>query len=224
MEIDRTKAQEIVDALKEVSEDLSKRFGIQFSVGRCTYDKAEVNLKLTGKVQDGAGQVVTSTYKHHLANDFARAHGITFEGDTFIGTVWDINKRGACRVTGYNSRGKKFPIQCIAADGTHIKCSHRSFVKQILEPTDIMFMDWFTVDIEEDNHSPRQEENYLATDAYMTARFGDSPIWDSFMDACAEAFDTGNAERLWGYVYKMLFTSKSSLNEVRDYINFSLNK
>ena len=224
MEIDRTKAKEIVDALQEVASDLSKRFGMQFSVGRCTYDKAEVNLKLTGKVQDGDGQVVTSTYKHNLANDFARAHGITFEGETFIGTVWDINKRGACRVTGYNTRGQKYPIKCITADGTHIKCSHRSFNKQILAPTDIMFMDWFTVDIEEDNHSTRQEENYLATDAYMNARFGDSPTWDSFMDACGEAYESGKAERLWGYVYKMLFSSKCTLEEVRNYINLSLNK
>lgn len=92
---DRTTVEEIRKEFDALVETFAKERGLTYVKHNSTFEKAEVNLKCTLKVEG------VSTFKEKSENYLLALYGLKI-GDKVL-----VPGYGECTITGYNSRSKR---------------------------------------------------------------------------------------------------------------------
>ena len=217
-EFNRSNAREISNRIQEVLDNLSDELGLTLKMdgGRFSDDKLTLKVEVTIQNEDGGRMISDQT--NGRADREAKSEGISFKAPHFIGSIWKLSGRaGLCKVVDYKSKNRSYPFIVEAYEsGKRFKAGSSSFRmgKELVPPTDIEFMKWFTLDVEDDTISPEDEEICDRINEYMSVAYPS----EEFFDACGEIFDKGLANTIWGNIYSMLFQNGASLNEVTNHL------
>ena len=217
-EFNRSNAREISNRIQEVLDNLSDELGLTLKMdgGRFSDDKLTLKVEVTIQNEDGGRMISDQT--NGRADREAKSEGISFKAPHFIGSIWNLSGRaGLCKVDDYKSKNRSYPFIVEAYEsGKRFKAGSSSFRmgKELVPPTDIEFMKWFTLDVEDDTISPEDEEICDRINEYMSVAYPS----EEFFDACGEIFDKGLANTIWGNIYSMLFQHGASLTEVTNHL------
>lgn len=217
-EFNRSNSREISSHIQEVLDNLSDELGLILKVegGRFSSDKLTLKVEVTIKNEDGGRMISDQT--NGRADREAKSYGISFKSPHFIGSIWDLNGRvGLCKVVDYKSKNRNYPfIVEEYGTGKRFKAGSSSFRtgRELVQPTDIEFMKWFTMDVEDDTISQEDEKICDRVNDYMSVAYPS----EEFFNACGEILDKGFAKSIWGGVYSMLFRNGASLTEVTNHL------
>lgn len=217
-EFNRSNSREISDRIQEALNTLSEELGVtlQMSGGRFSADKLTLKVEVTIQNEDGGRMISDQTLGR--ADRAATSEGISFKAPHFIGSIWELKGRaGLCKVTDYKSKNRSYPFIVESYEtGKQFKAGGYSFKmgKELVPPTDIEFMKWFTLDVEDDTISQEDEEICDRINEYMSVAYPS----EEFFDACSEALEKGFAETIWGGIYSMLFKNGASVTEVTNHL------
>lgn len=216
-EFNRSNAREISDRIQEALDTLSGELGLTFKMdgGRFSADKLTLKVEVTIQNEDGGRMISDQTLGR--ADRAATSEGISFKAPHFIGSIWELKRTGLCKVVDYKSKNRSYPFIVEAYEsGKRFKAGSYSFCmgKELVPPTDIEFMKWFTLDVEDDTISQEDEEICDRINDYMSVAYPS----EEFFDACGEIFDKGLANTIWSGIYSMLFQHGASVTEVTNHL------
>lgn len=221
-EFNRSNAREISNRIQEALDNLSDELGLTLKMdgGRFSADKLTLKVEVTIQNEDGGRMISDQT--NGRADREAKSEGISFKTPHFIGSIWNLSGRaGLCKVVDYKSKNRSYPFIVEAYEsGKRFKTGGSSFRmgKELVPPTDIEFMKWFTLDVEDDTISPEDEEICDRINEYMSVAYPS----EEFFNACGEIYDRGLASTIWGGIYSMLFQHGASLTEVTKHLKVIL--
>jgi len=118
---------ELMRAYLEVAlTGFEEHFGVQVEIGRMSYSASNVNITLQASEIGTDGTALTreaeafkhSAHLYDMSPEWLGAH-FTAMGKRF-------------KITGLNTRAKKYKVQAIADDGTRYKFSHKS-IREYME-------------------------------------------------------------------------------------------
>ena len=147
-EFNRSNAREISNRIQEVLDNLSDELGLTLKMdgGRFSDDKLTLKVEVTIQNEDGGRMISDQT--NGRADREAKSEGISFKAPHFIGSIWNLSGRaGLCKVVDYKSKNRSYPFIVEAYEsGKRFKAGSSSFRmgKELVPPTDIEFMKWFT--------------------------------------------------------------------------------
>lgn len=211
-------SKEISSRIQEALDTISSEFGLSLKMagGRFTDDKLNLRIEVTIPDEDGGRVISEQTVGR--ADRAVEAHGISFKAPHFIGSIWELKgKAGLCKVVDYKSKNRSYPFIVESYEtGKQFKAGAYSFMmgSELTPPTEIEFMKWFTLDVEDDAISPEDEEICDRINEYMSVAYPS----EEFFDVCGEIFDKGIAETIWGGIYNMLFKNGTSVTEVTKHL------
>lgn len=217
-EFNRSNVREISGRIQEVLDTLSEELGITLKMdgGRFSSDKLTLKVEVTIQNEDGGRMISDRT--NELADRKAKSEGISFKAPHFIGSIWELSgKIGLCKVVDYKRTNRLYPFIVTSYEsGKKFKVGSYTFCmsKELAPPTDIEFMKWFTLDVEDDTISPEDEEICDRINEYMSVAY----YSEEFFNACGEIYDRGFAKSVWSGVYSMLFQNGASLTEVTKHL------
>lgn len=217
-EFNRSNAREISSRVQELLDNLSDELGLTLKMdgGRFSADKLTLKVEVTIQNEDGGRMISDQTNGH--ADREAKSEGISFKAPHFIGSIWNLNgKAGLCKVVDYKSKNRSYPFIVESYEsGERFKVGSYSFLmgKELVPPTDIEFMKWFTLDVEDDTISQEDEEICDRINEYMSVAYPS----EEFFDACSEVLEKGFADTIWGGIYSMLFKNRASVTEVTNHL------
>lgn len=221
-EFNRSNARELSNRIQEALDTLSEELGLTLKMdgGRFSSDKLTLKVEVTIQNEDGSRMISDQTNGH--ADREAKLSGITFKAPHFIGSIWELSGRAdLCKVVDYKSKNRSYPFIVESYEsGKRFKAGSYSFRtgKELAPPTDVEFMKWFTLDVEDDTISPEDEEICDRVNEYMSVAYHS----EEFFDACGEIYDKGLASTIWGGIYSMLFQHGASLTEVTKHLKVIL--
>lgn len=217
-EFNRSNAREISNRIQEALDSISGELGLTLKMdgGRFFADKLTLKVEVTIQNEDGGRMISDQT--NGRADRKAKSSGISFKAPHFIGSVWELSGRaGLCKVVDYKSKNRSYPFIVEAYEsGKRFKAGSSSFHmgRELVPPTDIEFMKWFTIDVEDDTISPEDEEICDRINEYMSVAYPS----EEFFDACGKIYDKGLANTIWGGIYSMIFQHGASLTEVTKHL------
>ena len=106
---DKNNLQEIRREFAEAVKGLESKYGIKFSMGNISYTEFEFKTRLVCNRIDTSDVVqrpIISNSVHARANQRAKYDGVKYNGENFIGTIWEMGSR-KLRVTKLNNRNYK---------------------------------------------------------------------------------------------------------------------
>jgi len=126
--LDKGTVQMLRKAIQQKLDGLGDIYGLDIKLGNIRFDGISFRTKLECHVEEPASGV---SFEQEAFNSSCWMYGlkpedylkeVTLNGTKFFGTK--------AKVTGFNPRAKKYPVQVVTASGDHIKCG-RSILSQI---------------------------------------------------------------------------------------------
>lgn len=154
--------------------DHFKDRGIILKTRGGSFSDDTLDLKVEFKIKNEDGTIQVSNDRHFEADAFAKEAGIKVEGH-FIGSVWSVNNK-IYIVDSISLRSRKFPVKVKEYSDDMMGKVTVAFLNrgvQILKPTRIEFIKWFTLDPDSDAIRESDAEICDNVQAYMNYKYPD---------------------------------------------------